>query len=58
MARRILYVPQGAYAAAGAFLADTLDWLNLWHHYDAPGSDPASRAATFHRPSNHLSPRL
>ena len=29
--RRTARVPAQAYAAASAYLADTLDWLNLWH---------------------------
>ena len=28
--RRAVAIPIDAYAAATAFLADTLDWLNLW----------------------------
>ena len=28
--RRAVSIPREAYAAATAFLADTLDWLNLW----------------------------
>ena len=30
-------IPPEAYAAAAAYLADTLDWLNLWHGNEASG---------------------
>ena len=29
--RRAVSIPREAYAAATAYLSDTLDWLNLWH---------------------------
>jgi hypothetical protein len=36
--RRVPPLPPQAFATATAFLADTLDWLNLWH--DADASEP------------------
>lgn len=38
--------------AAAVFLADTLDWLNLWH--SDPGDMPDEHP---HVESNHLFPR-
>ena len=35
---RAAVLPPEAYATAAMFLADTLDWLNLWHSNDATGS--------------------
>lgn len=39
MAARITHraarLPREAYAVANAYLTDTLDWLNQWHHHDA-----------------------
>lgn len=32
--RRTIRLPRQAFARATAYLADTLDWLNLWHHHD------------------------
>lgn len=52
-ATRIAIRVPAAYAAAGAFLSDTLDWLNLWHDNEA-GLDDG-----FEQPSpNHLFPHL
>jgi hypothetical protein len=49
---RAVRLPPQAYAAATAFLADTLDWLGLWQHDPAAAGeltdDPAAK-------SNHLS---
>ena len=40
--RRVPSLPQQAFVGATVFLADTLDWLNLWHDADAgePGDNP------------------
>ena len=35
---RAVVLPPEAYATAAIFLADTLDWLNLWQSNDATGS--------------------
>jgi hypothetical protein len=43
-----------AQARAAAFLADTLDWLNLWQDNSATPHGGDFHAA----PPNHLSPRL
>jgi hypothetical protein len=32
--RRAVRIPAEAHARATGYLADTLDWLNLWHHHD------------------------
>jgi hypothetical protein len=55
-ARAITRIPAYAGAASMLWLADTLDWLNLWHHND----DPAGEATSERHDSepNHLSPRL
>jgi hypothetical protein len=37
--RRIVPLPEAAYAAAVTFLSDTLDWLNPWHHDTASTGD-------------------
>lgn len=31
LVRRALGIPAAAYHRAALYLADTLDWLNLWH---------------------------
>jgi hypothetical protein len=31
---RVAHIPLEAYARATHYLADTLDWLNQWHHHD------------------------
>ena len=31
---RMVRIPAEAYTRATAYLADTLDWLNQWHHHD------------------------
>jgi hypothetical protein len=38
------------------WLADTLDWLNLWH--PAAGASDELSADSFGGPNNDLSPRL
>jgi hypothetical protein len=40
------------YSAAAVFLAETLDWLNLWHSdsFSEPDGDQSA-------PPNHLPPR-
>jgi len=53
--RRPLRLPSAAYATATAFLSDTLDWLNLWHHHGATGGEPS---AGFDATENHIFPRL
>jgi hypothetical protein len=52
LVRRTVRLPAKAYAKATAYLADTLDWLNLWHHHDPLAQDvqPA--------PTEHLYPHL
>lgn len=47
-------LPAEAYATATAYLWDTLDWLNPWHHHDA-GSDMEHHD---HAPANHLTLHL
>jgi hypothetical protein len=37
--RRASRIPAAAYATATAYLSDTLDWLNLWHHHDEVNED-------------------
>jgi len=51
--RRAAWLPEEAHAAA-VFLADTLDWLNLWHDDagETPGEGLPAPAV------NDLSPRL
>lgn len=52
LVRRAVRIPAEAYVRATAYLADTLDWLNQWHHQDDIAEDvqPA--------PSEHLYPHL
>jgi hypothetical protein len=51
--RRPARVPKDAFARVADFLADTLDWLNLWHHHGEDFSDNCRPAA-----SDHLYPHL
>jgi hypothetical protein len=51
--RRTLRLPAEAYARATAYLADTLDWLNLWHHHDEVFTEEIQPPA-----ANHLHPHL
>lgn len=51
--RRTVRLPAEAYARATAYLADTLDWLNLWHHNDEQFTEEIQSAA-----SDHLYPHL
>jgi hypothetical protein len=44
-----------AYTDAQLWLADTLDWLRLWHHDAAITDELTGEPAG---PNNHLSPRL
>ena len=37
--RRAVRIPAEAYATATTYLADTLDWLNLWHHETDSGDE-------------------
>jgi hypothetical protein len=52
LVRRAVRLPAKAYAKATAYLADTLDWLNLWYDHDHIPQDvePA--------PTEHLYPHL
>jgi len=53
--RRTVRLPAAAYVAA-AFLSDTLDWLNPWHHETASTSEFAE---DFHATEpTHLFPHL
>jgi hypothetical protein len=46
--------PPRAYAAATAYLSETLDWLNLWEH-----NHPTDFAEEFEAaPQDHLYPHL
>jgi hypothetical protein len=54
MLRRAVVVPIGAYDAAITYLADTLDWLNLWHQNDAAALDDERPAAAPNRLFPHL----
>jgi len=51
--RRAVRIPVEAYARATGYLADTLDWLNLWHHGDQHFTEDVH-----HAPSDHLYPHL
>ena len=51
--RRMPQFPAQAYAAATAYLSDTLDWLNLWHQNSDAGSEQCEAA-----PKDHLYPHL
>lgn len=42
-----------SYASAKAYLADTLDWLNLWHNSAQLGSDPANSYNPNHNNNNY-----
>jgi hypothetical protein len=55
IARRAVQLPSEAYAVATAFLSDTLDWLNLWHH-DSAGTDEFED--DIHTDTKHLSHHL
>jgi hypothetical protein len=54
--RRAVCFPPEAYAAATAFLSDTLDWMNPYWQDDADPGEPESGFDC--PPPNHLSPRL
>jgi hypothetical protein len=43
--QRVTRIPAEAYGRATAYLADTLDWLNQWHHYDEHFCEDAKRAS-------------
>jgi hypothetical protein len=45
-------IPAEAYAKAAGYLADTLDWLNLWHHHEEFTEDVEPTA------SDHLYPHM
>jgi len=54
--RRVGRLPAEAYAAASAYLFDTLDWMNPWHHEPDPQDCPeADETAT---PQGYLYPHL
>jgi hypothetical protein len=55
--RRAVRFQTQAYAAASAYLWDTLDWLNQWHSDPLTHYDPASEDVDT-GPSNHLSLHL
>jgi hypothetical protein len=42
--RRVARLPVEAYARATTYLADTLDWLNQWHHHDDHLTEDANPA--------------
>ena len=42
---RMVRIPTEAYARATAYLADTLDWLNQWHHLDEHLTENVKSAA-------------
>ena len=50
-ARRAVSLPEAAYAAI-AFLSDTMDWLNPWHH-DAVSCGEVNED-TYHAEQNRL----
>lgn len=50
---RAARIPAEAYATATAYLMDTLDWLNQWHHHDDDQNEDF-RAAS----NDHLYPHL
>ena len=52
--RRTARVPAQAYAAASAYLADTLDWLNLW----ADEFDSGAELKDGVDAKKHLSPHI
>ena len=52
-AHRLTHWRAGTFAAV-LWLADTLDWLNLWHPGGTDPTDDLSQGP----PNNHLSPRL
>jgi hypothetical protein len=39
LVRRAVRIPAEAYVRATAYLADTFDWLNQWHHQDDIAED-------------------
>jgi hypothetical protein len=43
--QRVARIPTETYARATAYLADTLDWLNQWHHHDEHFSEDTKPAA-------------
>lgn len=51
--RRAARLPPEAYAVATAYLSNTLDWLNEWHHHDSDVHEDFQPA-----PSDHLYPHL
>ena len=51
---RTIKLPAEAYAGARAYLADTLDWFNLWQHDQVGGGESTSH---FDTNSDHLFPR-
>jgi hypothetical protein len=52
--RRTVRVPAQAYAAASAYLADTLDWLNLWGEEMDTDSEPGADSDA----KKHLYPHI
>jgi hypothetical protein len=52
--RHTARVPAQAYAAASAYLSDTLDWLNLWHDDMDSGTELKDEIDA----RKHLSPHI
>jgi hypothetical protein len=52
--RRTVRVPAQAYAAASAYLSDTLDWLNLWGDEVDSGAELKDEIDA----KKHLSPHI
>jgi hypothetical protein len=53
LVRRAVRMPAEAYARATAYLADTLDWLNFWHHHEEHSTEDVQPAT-----NDHLYPHL
>lgn len=48
LVRRAVRFPKEAHARATAYLSDTLDWLNLWHHHDEVFTEEIQPPASEH----------
>jgi hypothetical protein len=55
--RRIAPLPEAAYAAAGKFLSEMLDWLNPSHH-DTAGASELDEDVSHAEQHNQLSSRM
>ena len=51
--RRVARIPAEVYTRATGYLAETLDWLNLWHHHDEHFAEDVQPAV-----NDHLYPHL